>query len=57
MTKEEIKKNFPFSIGQYGHCYGKMGVCTLCAYFETCDKLLPGFIKPLKCEGPFFKDK
>lgn len=57
MTKAEIIRNFPFSIGQYGHCYGKMGVCTLCEYFETCDKLLPGFIKPLKCEGPFFKDK
>lgn len=54
MTKEEIKKQFPFTCDE--HCYGKMGICTLCSYFETCDKMLPGFIKPNKCGGPFMKN-
>ena len=55
MTKEEIIKKFPFMLD--GHCYGKMGVCTICSYFETCDKILPGFIRPEKCDGPFCKNK
>lgn len=55
MTKEQIKKNFPYNCDE--HCYGEMGVCTLCAYFETCDKILPGFTRPKKCGGPFYKEK
>lgn len=54
MSKEEIIKKFPFSVDN--HCYGEMGVCTLCSYFEICDKMLPGFTKPGKCEGPFYKN-
>ena len=54
MTKEQIKKNFPYNCDE--HFYGKMGVCTLCAYLDTCDKLLPGFIKPNKCGGPFMRN-
>ena len=54
MTKEEIKKRFPFIFEE--HFYGEMGVCTLCSYFETCDKMLPGFIHPRKCGGPFMKN-
>ena len=54
MTKEQIKKNFPYNCNEY--CYGEMGVCTLCAYFETCDKILPGFIRPGKCGGPFMRN-
>ena len=54
MTKEEIIKKFSFSVDN--HFYGEMGVCTLCSYFETCDKILPGFTKPRKCGGPFYKN-
>lgn len=54
MTKEEIKKQFPFNYNE--HFYGEMGVCTLCSYFETCDKILPGFIRPQKCGGPFMRN-
>ena len=53
MTKEEIKNNFSFNCDE--HFYGKMGVCTLCGYLNTCDKLLPGFIKPNTCKGPFIR--
>lgn len=53
MTKEEIIKKFPFSIDN--HVYGKCGECTLCTYFDFCDKMLPGFIRPRKCSGPFYK--
>ena len=35
----------------------KWGVCTICSYFETCDNILPGFIRPEKCDGPFCKNK
>lgn len=55
MTKEEIIKRFPFNSDE--HFYGKLGVCTLCTYLDTCDKLLPGFIKPNKCGGPFMRNK
>ena len=55
MTKEEIIKKFP-SIFKYG-MWGRSGICVGCAYFNTCDKMLPGFINPRKCEGPFYKDK
>lgn len=53
MTKKEISEKFPFAkdSGFFGNC----GVCTLCSYFETCDKMLPGFTKPRKCFGPFVK--
>lgn len=53
MTKDEIIKKFPFSIKPIG----KAGICTNCTYFENCDKMLPGFIKPGKCGGPFYKEK
>ena len=53
MTKEEIIKKFPFSINN--HLYGKSGECTLCGYFDFCDKILPGFVRPGKCGGPFYK--
>jgi hypothetical protein len=54
MTKEEIIKKFPFSVDN--HLYGKTGECTLCAYFDFCDKMLPGFIRPGKCGGPFMRN-
>lgn len=47
MTLKEIKKNFPFS--------GNSGSCRFCLYLKTCDKILPGLIKPIKCGGPFYK--
>ena len=49
MTLEEIKKNFPFS--------GNYGSCRFCSYLKTCDKILPGLMKPIKyeCGGPFYK--
>lgn len=53
MTKEEIKKKFPLSADN--HLYGKCGECTLCGYFNICDKMLPGYIRPGKCGGPFYK--
>ena len=53
MTKEEIIKQFPFSVDN--HLYGKSGECTICVYFDFCDKILPGFIRPGKCSGPFYK--
>lgn len=53
MTKEEIIKKFPFSINNHE----KSGECTICAYFDFCDKMLPGFIRPRKCGGPFQKEK
>ena len=49
MTKKELQKKFPFA----GNC----GECTSCAYFEICDKMLPCFIRPRKCGGPFYKEK
>ena len=55
MTKEEIIKKFPFSIDKHMSLYGKSGECTLCGYFDICDKMLPGFIRPGKCGGPFYK--
>lgn len=51
MTKEDILKNFPFSVDTDE----KHGICTTCKYFENCDKMLPGFIRPGKCGGPFNK--
>jgi len=57
MTKEEIIKKFPFAANKHIQLYGKPGECTTCAYFEICDKMLPGFIRPGKCGGPFYKDK
>jgi len=53
MTKEEIIKKFPFSFDN--HLCGKSGECTLCEYFNFCDKILPGFIRPGKCGGSFYK--
>lgn len=53
MTKEEIIKQFPFFVDNY--LYGKFGECTICAYFNFCDKILPGFIRPGKCSGLFYK--
>lgn len=55
MTKKELLEKFPFAF-KYG-VFGKAGECMSCAYFETCDKMLPGFIKPGKCGGPFYKKK
>ena len=52
MTKNEILKKFPFSLK-----YGSSSECIYCAYFEICDKMLPGFIRPRKCGGPFYKEK
>jgi len=49
MTKNEILKKFPFA--------DNSGECMSCAYFEICDKMLPGFIRPRKCGGPFYKEK
>ena len=54
MTKKELLEKFPF-IFKNG-CFGKSGECMSCAYFETCDKMLPGFIKPGKCRGSFYKE-
>ena len=48
MTKKEIEKKFKFS--------GKDGECSDCEYVDHCDKILPGFNKPGKCDGPFHKD-
>lgn len=53
MTKKELLEKFPFAF-KYG-VFGKSGECMSCAYSETCDKMLPGFIKPGKCGGPFYK--
>jgi len=55
MTKNEIMKKFPWSF-KYG-VYGHSCECMSCAYFETCEKMLPGFTRPKKCAGPFYKDK
>ena len=55
MTKQEILKKFPWAF-KYG-AYGHSGECMSCAYFEICDKMLPGFTRPRKCGGPFYKDK
>lgn len=40
MTKQEILKKFPYAF-KYG-VYGSFCECTICAYFNTCDKILPG---------------
>ena len=48
MTKEELNKNL--------RCYGKTGICLSCAYVNICDKILPMFVKPRKCGGPFYSD-
>ena len=53
MTKQEILKKFPYAF-KYG-VYGSSCEFTICAYFNTCDKILPGFIRPRKCDGPFYK--
>jgi hypothetical protein len=45
MRKSEILKRFP--------CPKSFGVCIECAYVEHCDRILPAFIKPKKCGGPF----
>ena len=55
MTKEQIIKKFPFAADKHMSLYGKTGECTLCVYFDVCDKILPGFIRPGKCGGPFYK--
>jgi len=52
MTKEEIIKKFSFSVDN--RLYGKSGECAICSYFDFCDKILPGFIRPGKCSGPFY---
>lgn len=49
MTLKEIKKNFSFSATDGA------GACKFCAYVEYCDKILPGLIKPIKCDGPFYE--
>ena len=49
MTKKEILKNFSFSVGT------ENGICESCSYIDMCDKILPGFNKPNKCGGPFYK--
>ena len=49
MTKEELNKKFAFA--------GNEGICSTCAYVEFCGKMLPGFNKPRKCGGPFYKEK
>ena len=48
MTAKELKKKFPFA--------GTDGICSTCGYVDICDKIIPGFHKPGKCGGPFFKD-
>ena len=53
MTKQEILKKFPYAF-KYG-VYGNSYECTICDYFNTCDKILPGFTRPIKCDGPFYK--
>lgn len=45
MKKIDIIRKFPTPT----NC----GVCTVCRYFDTCDRILPGFHKPGKCGGPF----
>lgn len=50
MTKKEIIKRFPNSMQNPKECF-------LCAYVEHCDKILPGFIMPRKCGGPFYESK
>lgn len=47
MTIKEIKKNFLFS--------GHTCTCMYCAYIGSCDKILPGMIKQIECDGPFYK--
>lgn len=48
MNKKELDKNFKFA--------GCNGICSTCAYLNICDKILPGYNKPGKCGGPFYKD-
>jgi len=55
MTKQEIIKKFPYAF-KYD-AYRHSCECTICAYFGVCDKILPGFTKPRKCGGPFYKIK
>lgn len=56
MTKKELLEKFPFAFKSFKYgVFGKAGECMSCEYFETCDKMLPGFIKPGKCGGPFYK--
>lgn len=49
MTKKEILKNFSFIKPE------DYGCCFTCAYVDLCTNILPGFIKPNKCGGPFSK--
>ena len=50
MTKESILKKFSFiKPANYGPCIS-------CAYVDSCDKILPCFINPRKCGGPFSKN-
>ena len=55
MTKNEILKKLPFAF-KYG-VFGLACECMSCTYFETCDKMLPGFTRPRKCGGLFYKEK
>ena len=55
MTKEDIFKQFPPRILKY-MCFGEMGICYYCEYFKNCDKIFPGFTKPRKCGGPFYRN-
>lgn len=48
MNKKELDKKFKFA--------GCNGICSTCAYLNICDKILPGYNKPGKCGGPFYKD-
>ena len=47
MTKKELDKNFKFA--------GCNGICSTCEYVSWCDRILPGYNKPGKCGGPFYK--
>lgn len=49
MTRKELQKKFPFA--------GKDGVCATCEYVASCQNILPGFHKPGKCGGPFYRNK
>lgn len=49
MTAKELDKKFPFT--------GKEGICSECAYVNICNKMLPGYNKPGKCGGPFYKSE
>ena len=53
LENQEILKKFPYAF-KYG-VYGNSCECTICAYFNICYKILPGFTRPIKCDGPFYK--